>query len=177
MKKTELKLIPIKKLVMLKRNPQYQTPKQMESLKRSIERDGFCAPILVRPIKAGRFEVVSGNHRLMAATELKMIGIPCVIADMNDKTAKRLAINLNTIHGEPNAELLAPFLAELDIETLREIHIDDEMKKDLIEFDETLADALKQMEAPDSLNRESPKHKNATCVCKICGATHFKPKD
>lgn len=177
LKKTALQLLPASALVTLKRNPQYLTPKQMDSLKASIQRDGFCAPILVRPYKRGRFEVVSGNHRFMAACELGMVEIPCVVSDMDEAAAKRLAINLNTIHGEPNAELLAPFLAELDITILQEIHIDDAMKKELLAFDNNLAEMLSQLEPPAAMNRESSQHSNATCKCPKCGATHVKAKE
>lgn len=149
------------------------TPDQMESLKKSIERDGFCAPILVRPLKDGRYEVVSGNHRFMAATELGFSEIPCVVADLSAKAAQRLAINLNTIHGEPNAEILAPFLAELDLDVLAELHLEDETKKDLIKFDSKLADLLKELELPPEISSDSPTHSNATCKCPKCGSTHI----
>jgi ParB-like chromosome segregation protein Spo0J len=175
-KETRLQTIQAKRIVTLKRNPQYLTPKQMESLKASIRRDGFCAPILVRPYKRDRFEVISGNHRFMAACELGLSDIPCVVSDMTDAAAKRLAINLNTIHGEPNAELLAPFLAELDIDILGEIHIEDSVKKELMDFDKTLAETLARLEAPDQIDRESPKHSTATCKCPACGGKHVKAK-
>lgn len=175
--KTEQKVIAVKQIVTLKRNPQYLTPKQMESLKASINKDGFCAPILVRPLKRGRYEVVSGNHRFMAAVELGMLKIPCVVANLSLKAAKRLAINLNTIHGEPNAELLAPFLAELDISTLRDIHIENDMKKELIAFDEHLAEMLKELEAPEHIDRDSPQHSNATCKCPKCGSLHIRKNE
>jgi len=111
----------------------------------------------------------------MAASELGYKEIPCVVVQMSDASAARLAINLNTIHGDPNAELLAPFLAELDDEILREIHIEDSMKAELLKFDATLAAQLEAMEPPDKMNRESPTHKNTTCKCPKCGATHIKP--
>lgn len=177
MKETKLQTLPAKKIVTLKRNPQYLTPMQMDSLKESIKRDGFCAPILVRPTQRQRYEVISGNHRFMAAVELGYESIHCVIAELKDDDAKRLAVNLNTIHGEPNAELLAPFLAEMKPRVLRTIHIEEDMKQELLKFDATLEAALAQMTAPKQINRESPKHSNATCKCPTCGATHFKPKD
>lgn len=176
MKRTELKFLPTNKLVTLKRNPQYLTPKQMESLKASIGRDGFVAPILVRPIKGGRYEVISGNHRFMAACELRMKEVPCVVSKMTDREAKRLAVNLNTIHGDPNAELLAPFLADMDDDLLAEIHLADDVMDELVEFDKQLAERLKDLEPPDSINTDSPKHSNATCVCPKCGSTHLKKK-
>jgi ParB/RepB/Spo0J family partition protein len=174
MKKTELKQIPVAKLVTLKRNPQYLTPKQMESLKASIQRDGFCAPILVRPIKGGRYEVISGNHRFMASSELKMTHIPCVIVKMTDATAKRLAVNLNTIHGDPNAELLAPFLAEMDDKTLLDIHLSDEVMKELEDFDAILKQRLDDLKPIDAVDTQSPGVKTKTCKCPKCGTTHVQ---
>lgn len=162
--------------MILKRNPQYLTPKQMESLKASIERDGFCAPILVRPIDDERYEIISGNHRFMASSELGYTEIHCVVSEMDDRMAKRLAINLNTIHGEPNAELLAPFLAELDDETLGDIHIDDSIKDDLMDFDTELADQLKALNPPKTIDRSSRTHSNATCRCPVCGLIHVVKK-
>jgi hypothetical protein len=40
----------------------------------------------------------------MAAKELDLKVVPCVVSRMDERAAKRLAVNLNTIHGEPNAE-------------------------------------------------------------------------
>src|SRR6185437_13128687 len=70
MSNSELKTVSIDSLVFLRRNPQYLTPHEMKALKASIERDGFLSPILVRPLPEGKHEVVSGNHRAMAAKEL-----------------------------------------------------------------------------------------------------------
>lgn len=175
-KRVALRMLPVSKLATLKRNPQYLTPKQMDSLKESIKRDGFCAPILVRPLNANRFEVISGNHRFMAACEIGMTQVPCVVSTMSVSASKRLAINLNTIHGEPNAELLAPFLAELSEDLLKDIHIEPKMKNELLQFDKTLAEMLAKMEVPDSINNDSPRNSNAVCSCDKCGAKHFKSK-
>jgi ParB/RepB/Spo0J family partition protein len=174
MKKTYQLEIGASQLVILKRNPQYLTPKQMENLKRSIERDGFCAPILVRKLKKNQFEIVSGNHRFMASQELGIKKIPCVVANITAKEAQRLAINLNTIHGNPNAELLAPFLAELDEDILKDIFIENDMKKELLEFDAHLEKMLAKMEPIDSINSESPTSSNKICVCAKCGRKHFQ---
>jgi len=174
MKNTKLQLIDAKKLVTLKRNPQFMTPKQMDSLKTSMQRDGFVAPILVRPYKGKRFEVISGNHRFMAAVELGIKEIPCVISNMDDDSAKRLAVNLNTIHGEPNAELLAPFLADMGPSLLAQIHLEESQVDELVEFDKVLAANLSQLIAPSSINSDSPKSANKVCVCPKCQRKHFE---
>jgi ParB-like chromosome segregation protein Spo0J len=172
--KTELALLPVDKLVTLRRNPQYLTEKQMKSLKDSVARDGFVSPILVRPLRGGRYEVISGNHRFMAAKEIGLAQVPCVVSAMSKKSAQRLAVNLNTIHGDPNAELLAPFLADLSDDVLAEIHIEDDLMTELLDFDTQLADRLKDLEAPEALDRESPKHSNHVCMCPTCGRKHMR---
>lgn len=172
----ELAQVEVGQIVTLKRNPQYLTPVQMERLKASIQRDGFVAPILVRPIAGDRLEIVSGNHRFMAAKELGMAKVPCVVSRMSERAMKRLAVNLNTIHGEPPAELLAPFLAELDNKTLAEIHLEEECLKELCDFDANLKARLDELKIPDSIDRESPQHANQVCECPKCGRKHFKPE-
>jgi len=172
MKNTKLSFIPISKCVMLRRNPQYLSPKQMDALKGSIKRDGFVAPILLRSLRDGRFEVVSGNHRFLAAQELGMKQIPAVISSMKDGDAKRLAINLNTIHGDPNVELLAPFLAEMPDDILRDIHLEDNMLHELLEFDDTLHRRLEELSAPESIDRDSNPNNIPTCKCPKCGKIH-----
>lgn len=169
-----LRKISVSKLLTLKRNPQYLTPKQMDSLKASILRDGFVAPILIRPIGA-KFEVISGNHRFMAAKEIGLTDVPCVISEITDESAKRLAVNLNTIHGNPPPELLAPFLADMSKETLAEIHIEPDELRELCAFDQNLKVRLDEMQIPDSINKESPSHANTVCECPKCGRKHFKP--
>ena len=173
-KQNKLELLFANQLVTLKRNPQYLTPKQMDSLKASINRDGFCVPVLVRKLRSGKYEIISGNHRYMAARELGIQKIPCMIAKLGERDSKRLAINLNTIHGDPNAELLAPFLADMDEALLADIHIDETMKNDLMDFDEHLRDVLSRLEPPDAINTDSPQFTNKKCCCPNCGRIHFE---
>lgn len=169
----KLKSVKTENCRTLQRNPQYLTESQMESLKRSIERDGFVVPILVRPLAGTKdFDIVSGNHRFLAARELGYTELPAIIADLDDRAAKRLAINLNTVHGEPTVEQLAPFLAELDDELLREIHLEDTMMRELMAFDESLASMLHQDDLPRKLNARSDASVVEPCKCPSCGNRH-----
>jgi len=172
--KPTLTYVPIEKLIMLRRNPQYLTPKQMNSLGESIRRDGFVVPCLVRPITGGLYEIVSGNHRFLAAKEAGLEEIPCVILEMCEQAAKRMALNLNTIHGEPSAELMAPFLSELDDETLSKIYLEDSALKDIMEFSEDLKSKLESMQIPSSFGAESPLSEIGSCVCPLCKKRHIK---
>lgn len=170
----KIRQVPVSKLTMLNRNPQYLTPKQMESLKESIRRDGFVVPILVRPIDGGkRYEVVSGNHRFLAARELGLKQIPAIVAELDERQAKRLAINLNTVHGEPTAALMAPYLAELDDALLREIHLEKSLLDDIKKFDTELKDRIASLQAPAEIARQPQQNEQKKCVCPKCGTGHF----
>lgn len=163
--------IPVAQCQLLERNPQYLTPKQMTALKRSIERDGFVVPILVRPINSHRYEVVSGNHRFMAARELRYETVPAVVAKLSRNAAQRLALNLNLIHGDPAVEQLAPFLARLDDDVLADIHLEEKLRDDVLKFDETLQIRLKQLEPPLAVDTNSSLN-HPDCMCPKCGRRH-----
>jgi ParB-like chromosome segregation protein Spo0J len=165
--------IEAQKLRLLRKNPQYLTPKQMDSLKRSIERDGFLAPIVVRKIENDEYEIVSGNHRFMAGKELGMTEYPVVLIDMSEMQCKRIAMNLNTIHGDPPAELIAPFLADLPDEILIDIHLDKQILKEVLEFDDKLKVMLDEYKSPDEFSRATPGN-SEICKCLNCGRVHLR---
>jgi len=172
--KTKAKLVtlPLTSLVALRRNPQYLTEAQMDGLKRSIERDGFIAPIVVRKRPKGQYEILSGNHRVMACRELGHAEIACVLVHpCDDARAGRIAMNMNTVHGDPNVELIAPFLALLDDSTLKEIYLPDTMLQEIKTFDGVLRDRLAAFQIPDALDGKSPVNSIPNCVCK-CGHRH-----
>ena len=144
----------------------------MEGLKKSIERDGFIAPIVVRRRPKGMYEILSGNHRVMACRELGHVSIACVLVNpCDDARAARIAMNMNTVHGDPNVELIAPFLSALDDGTLQEIYRPDSIMKDLLNFDATLKMRLDSLEVPDALDSASPQNSIPNCVC-TCGHRH-----
>lgn len=172
--KGDLRWMAIDKLRALTRNPQYLTPRQLIGLKASIERDGFVAPVLVRPLKGDDFEIVSGNHRVMAAREIGYTEVPVIVMRLDNQSARRVAINMNTVHGDPPAELLAPFLAELDDDTLRDIHLDADLLADCVQFDATLEERLKKLQPPDQLDHESPQSPITQCSCPTCGKRHIR---
>src|SRR5690606_27320819 len=91
----------------------------------------------------------------------------------DDQAAGRVAINLNTIHGEPLAEQLAPFLAELDDATLAEIHIEKALLDDVMRFDAELKARLAELAAPASIDTESSTSPIDRCACPTCGKSHI----
>ena len=173
LKDESLKFVKIDQCATLKRNPQYLTPHQMEALKESIKRDGFLAPVLLRPLKNNKYEIVSGNHRVMAAKEVGRDTIPAIIIDLDDRSAKRAALNMKTVHGNPSAELMAPFLAEMDDELLSSIHLDADLLKSINEFDIDLQKRLSLLQIPESIDHDSASSPLPNCVCH-CGHRHVK---
>jgi ParB-like chromosome segregation protein Spo0J len=171
-----LQTIRIEELVALRRNPQYLTEKQQRALEQSIEQDGFLCPIVVRR-KSKKFEILSGNHRVLASRSVGLAEIPCVLLEpCTDEQAARIAVNMNSVHGDPNVELLAPFLAEMTDEVLASVFIEDDMLSELRDFDDALKLRLDSLEVPDAFDSDSPKGKTPNCVCK-CGHRHVRVRE
>ncbi len=152
-----LRWLPIRRLRLLRRNPQYLSPHELSALQASIQRDGFLAPVLCRPHPDGGYELLSGNHRVIAAQCAGLTHVPALLAPLTDAQATRAAVNLNTVHGEPPAELLAPFLACLDDQTLPTVHLPDALRRAVLNLDHSLAEAFAALQPPARWNRPSPR--------------------
>jgi ParB/RepB/Spo0J family partition protein len=84
-----------------------------------LKREGLVEPIVVRPHPAneGRYEILGGFHRwTICKDELGFETIPCVIVDLNDKRAKVLSVNLNSMSGQTVPSLLSNLLHDLEQE-------------------------------------------------------------
>lgn len=174
-RKPEIKSIPVSKLLALRRNPQYLTERQTQALQTSIRQDGFLVPPIVRA-RGDNFEILSGNHRVLSSIEVGLKELPCVVVRCTDAQAARIAVNMNTIHGEPSAELLAPFLAPLSNGVLKSMYIDKGLLEELKEFDTTLKARLDDMLVPEAMNNESPKSPLPDCVCPKCKTRHARAR-
>jgi len=95
----ELCWVDPRECVQLRRNPQHMTPHEYDALVASIARDGCVEPILVRPHDDYRWEILSGNHRTIAAIDAGLGVVPALAVDVYDQRAARIAINLNTVGG------------------------------------------------------------------------------
>lgn len=100
-------------------NPRRIKSHQLQALKRGIKRHGFLEPLVVQQ----RGHVVIGGHqRLRAIKEIcvedgaRLPKLPCVVLDVNDRTAKTLNVALNRVGGEFDMKLLGDVLAGLDKE-------------------------------------------------------------
>jgi ParB family transcriptional regulator, chromosome partitioning protein len=77
-------------------------PDELAELEASLKASGLLQPITVR--RAGdAFELIAGERRLRAATNLDWAEIPAIVKDMDDRTALVLALVENLQRSDLNA--------------------------------------------------------------------------
>ncbi len=64
----------------------------LEELKTSIRRSGIIAPVIVRPVAHGTYELVAGERRFRAAQALGLPQVPAIIKPLSDKEALELSL-------------------------------------------------------------------------------------
>jgi len=67
-------------------------PTALEELAQSIRAQGVLQPIVVRPIGAGRFEIVAGERRWRASQQAGLERIPAMVRDLPDEAAIAMAL-------------------------------------------------------------------------------------
>lgn len=92
----------------LEPNP-YQPRRQfdkdaLERLAESLNRDGMMQPILVRPVEAGRFQILAGERRWRAARQAGWTEIQVLVREVGEQQAAELALIENE-HREQVARL------------------------------------------------------------------------
>ena len=68
---------------------------QMENLVESIKENGVLNPIIVRPTKDNKFEIVSGHRRKRAVELADIEEIPCIVRELTDDEATILMVDSN----------------------------------------------------------------------------------
>ncbi len=68
---------------------------KLNLLRDSISASGVLQPLLVRKIKKGKYELISGNLRLLAAIMSGLRRVPCVVHNVNDRTALLYSLTEN----------------------------------------------------------------------------------
>ena len=93
--------IEIERLKAFRNHPfQVRDDDDLEKLKESIKMYGILTPLLVRPIKDGTYEIISGHRRKRAAALLGYRKIPVLIQPMSyeDAVVKMVDTNLHREH-------------------------------------------------------------------------------
>ena len=93
------------------RHPPFQVrdDDDLEKLKESIKMYGILTPLLVRPIKDGTYEIISGHRRQFAAKMAGLETLPVIVRDMDDDAATILMVdsNLQREHISPSERAFA----------------------------------------------------------------------
>ncbi len=79
------------------------SPAELAELEASIRDKGVLQPILVRPAKAGAFEIVAGERRWRAAQKAGLKAIPALVRELDDNRAYEIAIVENVQREDLNA--------------------------------------------------------------------------
>lgn len=107
-RKASLQLIPIDLLVRGKYQPrEYFDPEKLRELADSIKSmDGLLQPIVVRPGKGGKYEIIAGERRWRAAQLAGLSVVSCLISDYSDEQALQASIveNINRANLNPIEE-------------------------------------------------------------------------
>ena len=93
-------LLPISKLHPFEGHPfQVRDNEEMDNLVESIKSQGVLSPLVVRPLKSGEYEIVSGHRRLHACKLAGMETIPALVYEM-DRDAATIALVDSNLHRE-----------------------------------------------------------------------------
>ena len=85
---TEMKLIPISKLVPYVNNARTHSPAQINKLRSSLREFGFINPVIIDR----DYGVIAGHGRILAAKEEGITEVPCVFADHLTEAQKKAYI-------------------------------------------------------------------------------------
>jgi hypothetical protein len=88
------------------------------NLKVSIVKDGLIEPIIVRPQKKDRFQLIAGKRRLRAIKDYTdMTMIQAKIADVDDLQARRISVTENRLRQDLSAiEFIEATIEIIDVE-------------------------------------------------------------
>ena len=123
--------------------------KVFDRLEENIAHDGILTQLpFVQKLPNGRYEIISGNHRIKAAKKAGLLSVWCITCEVTlpEDEKIRIQISHNTIRGEHNALILKEILGDIeDIDAIRRSGADIDistLKIDKIEFKSIDANAL-----------------------------------
>lgn len=118
-KKENYVWLPIDKLVLCDWNYKEDDDEErqlMQKLINNIKRNGQIENIIVRELDTGFYEVVNGNHRLLAFQQLEVTEVYCYnLGAVSLDEAKRIAIETNETKFQSNKVKLAEIIKGLSI--------------------------------------------------------------
>jgi ParB family transcriptional regulator, chromosome partitioning protein len=123
-------------------------PEDLAELQASLQANGLLQPVVVRPGADGGYELVAGERRLRAATQLGWTDIPVVLRDIDDRTLLTLALVENLQRTDLNAvEEAEGYQRLIDDFGLTQQRVADIIGKDRT----TIANTLRVLQLPVSV--------------------------
>ena len=105
--------VSIDKLTPYKNNARTHSEKQVEEIANSIDEFGFINPVLID----SNYEIIAGHGRVLGATKLGMVEVPCIFVEDLTEVQKRayiIADNKLSLNAGWDYDLLKIELGELD---------------------------------------------------------------
>lgn len=129
-----------------KKNAKKHPQEQIDNVAKSIELYGFTQPIVID----GNNEIIIGHCRALAAKQLKLDVVPCVMrSDLTDEQVKQLRIVDNKTNESPwDMELLKMEIDEIDFSGFDFDFGFDEEEQEVQEDDFDVDEALDEAEEP-----------------------------
>ena len=119
MKETRAEYLPIQKLSPFEGHPFKVTDnEEMDQLVWSVLTQGLLAPLVVRPLPNGEYEVVSGHRRLHACRKAGIETVPALITDM-DRDAAAIALVDSNLHREKILPSEKAFAYKMKMEAMK----------------------------------------------------------
>jgi ParB-like chromosome segregation protein Spo0J len=106
-------LVPVEFLKPNPWNPNKVARPEMDLLKRSILKSGFCFPLIVIRKTDTEYMIVDGFHRHLIALELKMKNVPVVILDEPHSELMSATIRFNRAKGTHQIDRMSNIVAEM----------------------------------------------------------------
>ena len=94
-KKEEIVEIDIAKLKNFENHPFKVIDETLDELMNSITESGITTPLVIRPLKDGNYEIVSGHRRKRACELLGITNIPCIVRSMSKDEATIMMVDSN----------------------------------------------------------------------------------
>lgn len=80
-------VIPIEQLSTSPLYPFNKNKTELRELKTSIRQNGLLQPLLVRPLKKDKYEIICGYRRVQACMQLGISELPCIVRQLTDPEA------------------------------------------------------------------------------------------
>lgn len=115
-------VVPIEQCDFLEKNARFMQVEQYRRLVENIRRDGCLTSVPFAILQAGRYRILSGNHRVKAAKDAGLTEIMLLYTDRELTRAQEVAIQLshNAIVGQDDLAILRELYDEINDVALKE---------------------------------------------------------